>query len=391
MARVTQPRAQVSRGSRLDAVDLLRGIAMVVMALDHVRAFFGTSGWDPGFATTSAATFLTRWITHFCAPVFVLLAGTGAALSLDRGRSRPELAWFLLTRGAWLALLDVTLVSFAWFFRVGKPWVSDVMWVIGWSMIALAALVHVSPRVVAVFGVALVAGHNALDNLHASSFGVAGWIWTILHEQGVIRLPWGDDWFVGYPLLPWVGVMALGYALGFTLTHEPAERRWRLVLVGGGMIVAFVTLRAVNLYGDPLPWARSSSFWMSAFSFLSCHKYPPSLLYLLMTLGPAVLALAALDRVHTSQGNLLLVFGRVPLFYYVVHLYLIHLAAGLVFLPRFGAAAFHVDPDSPPAGFGMSLGLVYLIWAGAVFAMYPLCRWFSAVKKGERSAWLSYL
>jgi uncharacterized membrane protein len=185
--------------------------------------------------------------------------------------------------------------------------------------------------------------------------------------------------------------MALGYALGFTLTRAPAQRRRRLVLLGGGMIAAFVILRAANLYGDPLPWSQGASFQMSAFSFVSCHKYPPSLLYLLMTLGPATLALAALDRVHVSQGNPVLVFGRVPLFYYVVHLYLIHLAAGLAFLPHLGGAAFHVDPDSPPAGFGVSLGFVYLIWSGAVLTMYPLCRWFATIKKNRRSAWLSYL
>lgn len=388
---MTRPAAEEPRGSRLESVDLLRGIVMVLMALDHVRAFFGTSGWDPAFDTVSAATFLTRWVTHFCAPVFVLLAGTGAALSLGRGRSRPELARFLLTRGAWLALLDVTLVSFSWFFRIGRPWVSDVMWAIGWSMMVLAALVRIPTRVVVILGLALVAGHNALDGIHAASFGSMSWIWKVLHEQGMIRLPWGDEWFVGYPLLPWVGVMALGYALGFTLTLEPAQRRRRLVLLGGGMIAAFVVLRAVNLYGDPLPWSRGASFRMSVFSFVNCHKYPPSLLYLLMTLGPAMLALAALDRVHVSQRNPLLVFGRVPLFYYVVHLYLIHLAAGLAFLPNLGRAAFHVDPDSPPAGFGVSLGLVYVIWFGAVLVMYPLCRWFVTVKKNRRSAWLSYL
>jgi uncharacterized membrane protein len=388
---LNRPEVQVPRGPRLDSVDLLRGIVMVVMALDHVRAFFGTSGWDPGFATVSAPTFLTRWITHFCAPVFVLLAGTGGALSLGRGRSRPELARFLFTRGAWLALLDVTLVSFAWFFRIGEPWVSDVMWAIGWSMIVLAALVRVPLRAVVILGLVLVVGHNALDNVHAEWLGGASWIWTVLHEQGLIRLPWGGHWFVGYPLVPWVGVMVLGYALGFTLSDEPGRRRLRLVFLGGGMIAAFVLLRAVNLYGDPRPWSAGDSFWMSAFSFMSCHKYPPSLLYLLMTLGPALLALAALDRVHPSERNPLLVFGRVPLFYYVVHLYLIHLAAALVFLPRLGGAAFHVDPDTPPAGFGVSLGPIYLIWAGAVIAMYPLCRWFAGVKKSRRSAWLSYL
>ena len=391
MGRMTRAEARGPQGSRLDSVDLLRGIVMVIMALDHVRAFFGTSGWDPGFATASAPTFLTRWVTHFCAPVFVLLAGAGAALSLGRGRSRAELARFLLTRGAWLALLDLTVVSFAWLFRIGEPWVTDVMWVIGWSMIVLAALVRLPVRVVAALGLVLVAGHNILDHVHAASFGAGSWLWTILHEQGVIRLPWGEDWFVGYPLLPWIGVMALGYALGFTLTVEPGLRRRRLVLLGAGMIAGFVILRAVNVYGDPLPWSPGATFRMSAFSFVSCEKYPPSLLYLLMTMGPALLALAGLDRVHATPRNPLLVFGRVPLFYYVVHLYLIHFAAGLAFLPRFGMAAFHVDPDAPPAGFGVSLGGVYLIWAGAVLAMVPLCRRFDALKRTRRSVWLSYL
>jgi uncharacterized membrane protein len=386
---VTLPEAQVPPGSRLHSVDLLRGTVMVVMALDHARAFFGTSGWDPGFATSSAATFLTRWVTHFCAPVFVLLAGTGASLSLRRGKSRGELAKFLLTRGAWLAVLDLTLVSYAWFFRIGAPLVSDVMWVIGWSMIILAALVHLPVRFTAIFGLLLVAGHNALDGVQAGSFGSAGWVWILLHEQGVIRLPWGD-WFVGYPLLPWVGVTALGYALGFWLTGDPGGRR-RLARVGGLMLIAFVILRGVNVYGDPQAWSKQVSLVLTAFSFVSCEKYPPSLLYLLMTLGPALLALAALDRVHVSSRNPLLVFGRVPLFYYVVHLYLIHLAASLAFLPRLGWTAFHVDPDGPPAGFGVTLSVVYVAWGGAVLAMYPLCRWFAGLKQRRRSTWLSYL
>lgn len=362
---------------------------MIIMALDHARAFFGRSGWDPGFATASAPTFVTRWITHFCAPIFVLLAGTGASLSLRGGRPKRELSRFLLTRGAWLAALDVTLVSFAWFFRIGVPLVSDVMWVIGWSMILLAVLVRLPVRFAAIFGLALVAGHNVLDGLQARSFGSASWVWTLLHEQGLIRLPWGD-WFVGYPLVPWVGVMALGYALGFTLTDDPGNRR-RLVMIGGLMLAVFVVLRSANVYGDPQPWSKSASFALSMFSFLNCEKYPPSLLYLLMTLGPALLALAALDRAHVSARNPLLVFGRVPLFYYLVHLYLIHVAAGLAFLPRLGPGAFHVDPDAPPGGFGVTLGIVYLVWAGAVLTMYPLCRWFAGLKQRRRSIWLSYL
>jgi len=383
--------AQASRGSRLNSVDLLRGIVMVVMALDHVRDFFGTSGWDPAFATASAPLFATRWITHFCAPVFVFLAGTGAWLSLGRGKSKPELARFLLTRGAWLALLDVSLVSCSWFFRVGNPFVSDVIWAIGWSMIVLAALVRVPLRFAVIFGLVLVAGHNALDGIHASSFGSASWIWMILHEPGLIRLPWGGSWFVGYPLVPWIGVMPLGYAAGALLTQEPAKRRRHLALLGAGMLAAFVVLRGTNLYGDPQPWSRQTTALASAFSFVSCHKYPPSLLYLLMTLGPAMLTLAALDRVRVGERNFFIVFGRVPLFYYVVHLYAIHLAAGLTFVSRFGPAAFHVDPDAPPPGFGVSLGRIYLIWLAAVLAMYPLCAWFAGIKRRGRSAWLSYV
>jgi uncharacterized membrane protein len=364
---------------------------MVVMALDHVRDFFGTSGWDPALFTASAPTFLTRWITHFCAPVFVFLAGTGAALSLGRGKSKAELAGFLLTRGAWLAVLDVTLVSFAWFFRIGEPIVTDVMWAIGWSMVVLAALVRLPLRFVASIGLVFVVGHNALDGIHAGSLGSAGWIWTLLHESGTIELPWGAAWFVGYPLVPWIGVMALGYVVGVMLTNEPAKRRARLVVLGGGMLVAFIVLRGANLYGDPLPWSKGANLRLTALSFVNCHKYPASLLYLLMTLGPAMLALAALDRVHAGPRNLVLVFGRVPLFYYVLHLYVIHFAAGLAFLARFGAAAFHVDPELPPPGFGVSLGPIYLIWVAIVLAMYLPCRWFAGVKQGRRGGWLSYL
>jgi uncharacterized membrane protein len=217
------------------------------------------------------------------------------------------------------------------------------------------------------------------------------WVWTLLHEPGMIQLPWGDHWFVGYPLIPWIGVMALGYATGALLKNASGARPRLLVLLGGGLLVAFLVLRATNAYGDPHPWSVGRNALASVFSFLSCQKYPPSLLFLLMTLGPALIALAALDRVRVSARNPLLVFGRVPLFYYVVHLHAIHLAAGLAFLPRLGGAAFHVDPDSPPPGFGVPLLGIYAIWAIAVTAMYPLCRWFAGVKQRRRGGWLSYL
>lgn len=378
--------------ARLESVDVLRGAVIVLMALDHVRAFWGTSGWDPPLTAGNLATFATRWITHFCAPVFVLLAGTGASLSLGRGRSKRDLARFLLTRGAWLALLDVTLISFAWFFRIGDPFVTDVMWVIGCSMIVLAGLVRLPVQFTIAFGLILVVGHNALDPIRASSLGDASWIWIILHEPGVIRLPWGATWYAAYPLVPWVGVMALGYALGSILSGDSASRRRRLMLLGGGMVVAFVVLRATNLYGDPVPWSIGPNVAITIASFVNTEKYPPSLLYLLMTIGPAMIALAAMDRVRPRPDNALLVFGRVPLFFYVVHLYVIHLAAALAFMPRLGPAAFGVDPGSPPPEFGVGLALVYLIWAVAVVALYPLCRWFTRVKQQHRgSGWISYV
>jgi len=383
-------RARRPAPARLDSVDLLRGVVIVVMALDHARDFFGTSGWDPSFATSSAPTFLTRWVTHFCAPVFVLLAGAGAGISLQRGKPKRELAWFLLTRGAWLALVDVTVISFSWFFRIGNPWVTDVMWAIGWSMIVLAGLVYLPVWATTALGALLVAGHNVVDGIHADALGSASWLWKILHEQGIITFPSRATWFVGYPLVPWIGVTALGYSLGFLLTMEPARRRRQLIVLGITVVVTFVVLRAADVYGDPQRWAPGGTLLQTIFSFVACHKYPPSLLFLAMTLGPALLALAALDRVRASPSNPLLVFGRVPLFFYVIHLYLIHFAAGLWFYPRLGMAAFHVDPDAPPPGFGVPLAAVYVVWAAAVALMYPPCRWFAGVKQRRRSAWLSY-
>jgi uncharacterized membrane protein len=384
-------RAPEAGPQRLASIDLLRGLAMVVMALDHARDFFGTSGWDPTFAASGAATFVTRWITHFCAPVFVFLAGTSAALALSQGKPKAELSRFLLSRGAWLAALDLVVVSYVWFFRFGKPFVTDVLWAIGWSMIVLALLVRLPAWVATWFGLVLVAAHNALDAVRGDSLGWASGLWKVLHESTVVHLPFGADWFVGYPLIPWLGVMALGYALGSLMTGRAVSRRRDLALLGAATTGAFIALRAINGYGDPAPWTAGANALQTAFSFVSCHKYPPSLLFLLMTLGPALLALAALDGARPRPGNPLLVFGRVPLFFYVLHLFVLHLAAGLTFLPRLGAAAFHVDPDAPPAGFGLSLPGVYRVWAVAVVSLYWPCRWFGGVKRRRPGGWISYL
>jgi uncharacterized membrane protein len=390
---------------RLDAVDFVRGVVMVVMALDHVRDFFHAyaKSFDPlDPSKTWTLLFFTRWVTHFCAPTFVFLAGTGAFLSTRRGKSKPELARFLLTRGLWLVLLELTLVRFGWFFNFDyHVAIAQVIWAIGWSMVVLAGLVFLPTRVIAAFGLALIFLHNLLDGLSAESFGSFRWLWVVLHEQNIL-MPWpGYATFVAYPLVPWVGVMAVGYAFGSLLTLERGRRRRTLLLIGGAAVLLFVLLRAANVYGDPTPWAsQARGAWYTFLSFLNTQKYPPSLLFLLMTLGPSIIAVALFDR-EGGPGRLarpFVVFGRVPLFYYLLHVPLMHLVAVIFAYVKYGRAEWLFmnwpppgQPQPEPPGYGYDLWVVYLVWLGVVAALYPLCRWFARVKRRRRDAWLSYL
>ncbi|MBV9925723.1 MAG: DUF1624 domain-containing protein [Acidobacteria bacterium] len=390
---------------RLDSVDFVRGFVMVVMALDHVRDFFHlyAKAFDPlDPSKTWTALFFTRWVTHFCAPTFVFLAGTGAFLSARRGKTKKELSWFLLTRGLWLVLLELTLVRLGWFFNFDYHlMIAQVIWAIGWSMVALAGLVFLPTRAVAAFGLALIFLHNLLDGVRADSFGALRWLWVVLHEQNALA-PAPDVFvFVAYPLVPWVGVMAAGYAFGQLLTLERERRRRLLLTIGGCSVALFVLLRWLNVYGDPAPWAsQARGAWYTFLSFLNTQKYPPSLLFLLMTLGPSIIAVALFDR-EGGPGPLarpFVVFGRVPLFYYVLHVPLIHLVALVFAYLKYGRAEWLFvnwpppgQPQPEPEGYGYGLWVVYLIWLGVVLALYPLCRWFAGVKKRRREAWLSYL
>jgi uncharacterized membrane protein len=390
--------------ARNDAVDLLRGLVMVLMALDHVRDFFTDHPGDPTaqLATTTAGLFLTRWVTHFCAPVFVFLAGAGVFLAGARGKPRPALARFLVTRGLWLILVEMTLVHWGWFFDASYGFsVLQVIWVLGVSMICLAALIFLPLRALAAFGVALVVGHNLLDGIHAASLGRWSWLWTLLHERGLLR-PFGLALLVIYPIIPWVGVMTAGYAFGAVLTRPAEERRRILLRLGGALTLAFVVIRAVNHYGDPLPWTPQRSPLFTAFSFLACTKYPPSLDYLLMTLGPAIALLGWLDgrlagRPTPAWARPFVTFGRVPFFYYVLHVPLLHglsVALGVALLGTGAASAIAHKltlPDAQAARFGFSLPVVYAAWLVVVLLLYPACRWFAGVKARHRSAWLSYL
>lgn len=391
---VTPPPAaalQPPRGrSRAASIDTVRGGVMVLMALDHVRAYFSSARFEPTDLTaTTAPIFLTRWITHFCAPAFVLLAGVSAYMA-GRRRSPRELSRFLVTRGAWLVLLELTVVTFAWYFNLGFQigLVAQVIWAIGFSMIALAALVHLPRTAVAVIAGGMIAGHNLLDGIAPGALGALAPLWVLLHVPGDLGpLPIQ----VVYPLIPWIGVMAAGYALGPVFDAPGGERRSLLLRLGGALTAGFVLLRALNLYGDPVPWSVQSSGIMTALSFLNASKYPPSLLYLLMTLGPTLLALGLLERAGRRAGWIATI-GRVPLFYYVAHLYLLHtllLVAGVVEgYPVADLAVLHLFR---PEGFGFGLPAVYLLTAVMVAMLYPLSRWYDRVKRRGTGWWWSYL
>ena len=394
---VTPPAAR----PRLDSVDLLRGWIMVIMALDHTRDFFSREAmlFDPTDLTrTTVPLFLTRWITHFCAPVFFFLAGTGAFLSTRRGKTKAEVARFLLTRGLWLIVLELTVVQFGWSFMIDFHFVAlMVIWALGWSMIVLAALIYLPLWAIAAVGAVMIAGHNLLDGVSPDAFGSMSWLWKILHVQTGFQIAPKYNAFVVYPLIPWIGVMACGYAFGALLRREQTERRAIVLWIGLGLVLAFVVLRAINIYGDPQPWSAQANPVRTLLSFLNCAKYPPSLLYLLMTLGPSIVLLALFDRKLGALSKPFIVIGRVPLFFYVLHLPLIHgLAVFFAYLRHGYAGAiwrgpvFATDASGIPPNYGFGLLGVYGIWVLVVALLYPLCHWFAALKQRRRDAWLSY-
>jgi len=376
---------------RLSSVDMLRGLVIVVMTLDHVRDYFTSARFDATDLTqTTAALFLTRWVTHFCAPTFVLLAGTSAWLA-GRRRSRGELAGFLLKRGLWLVLLEFTLVSFAWYlnFRFELGLRAQVIWAIGVSMITLAGLVYLPRSTILAIAVAIIAGHNLLDGITPLDAGRLETLWRVLHVQGQLA---GLPVFVTYPLLPWIGVMALGYLLGPVLDLPSDQRRRTLVRLGLAMIAGFLLLRTLNVYGDPAPWSPQRNGLKTLLSFINVTKYPASLQFLLITLGPALAGLAFLERLRGPVAEWLRVFGQVPLFYYVAHLYVIHLAAiagGA--LQGFPVGEMAKSYRQLPSTYGYGLPVIYLVWIAVVVGLYPFCRWFGIKKQGGRGWWWSYL
>lgn len=379
---------------RIESVDVLRGTVMILMALDHARDFLGVTSVSPtDVSRTTIPLFFTRWITHFCAPVFFLVTGTGAYLSLQK-KSKRELSRFLLTRGLWLIFLELTLfrcLGFQFNFDYHMT-LLNVLWALGWAMIVLSVLVHIPLWATVALGAIMVAGHNLLDSIQSSNP-----LWSILHAPNFILKTPQHSVFAAYPLIPWVGVAALGYSLGQIYAWTGQRRRTFLLRSGLGLSAAFVILRSFNFYGDPARWAMQKSTLFTALSFLNTCKYPPSLLFLLMTLGPALVLLRAVDGSTPQLLRPALVFGKVPMFYFLLHIPLIHLIAVAVCYVCYGDTHWMFEspsisqfPITHPPGWGFSLPIVYVLWVCVVCALYPFCRWFAAVRQRRSDAWLSY-
>lgn len=397
----TAPSVPLQRSTyRINSIDFLRGLVMIVMALDHTRDFIHNDALlnDPtNFATTTPVLFFTRWVTHFCAPTFVFLAGTSGFFQSLR-KSKAELCAFLVKRGLWLIVVEVTLITFGLSFDIHfSAFFLQVIWAIGISMVLLGLAVWLPFNVILAIGLLIVLGHNSLDSYEAGKQNF-GTVYSLLHRQNFI--PFGDNRLlvILYPFLPWTGVMFLGYCFGKLFTrYEGAQRRKMLAALGLGLLLLFIVLRFTNSYGDPSPWAPQKNAVFTFLSFLNTTKYPPSLLFLCMTLGPAILFLAFAGEVKNGFVKFVTVYGRVPFFYYVLHFYLIHTVTMLLSLIRGhsfveGAAGVSGIPFKFAfPGEGFSLGVTYLVWMGIVLLLYPLCRWFSRYKQTHRQWWLSYL
>jgi uncharacterized membrane protein len=391
--------------SRLSSIDALRGIVMIFMALDHVRDFFhfGAMSFSPTDLTkTTPILFFTRWITHFCMPLFMFTAGMGAFLFLQHNHTRAQLSRFLWTRGLWFILLEVTVMQLAYNFNFSSRYILLllVLWIFGICFVVMAGLIYLPIRWLTILSVVVIVFHNCLDGIDAKRFGTAAPIWNVLHQPGVFKIG-GRLVLISYPLIPWVAVIAAGFCLAQIFQHEPVVRQKIMLRFGIALTLAFVILRAINHYGDPAPWSHQKSAVFTLLSFLNCTKYPASLAFLLMTLGPGLLVLAYLDRRKFNLSNPLIVFGRVPMFYFVLHFYLIHILVVIAAFLRYGASASHFifnpvpSMTGPrelfPANFGYSLWVAYGVWVLTVVLLYPICRWFAGVKGRRRDWWLSYL
>lgn len=398
---------------RIYSVDFLRGVVMMIMLLDHTREFVhaGALQFDPtDLSRGDAPLFFTRWITHFCAPTFVFLSGVSIYLQRMNGKSTGELARFLFTRGLWLIFLEFTLVRLGFTFNFDYSFfgVGQVIWVIGVSMVLMAALIYLPIRIAGAIGLALILLHNMLDGVQVPpNVAFAGqpppdiWqmLWLILHQPGIIPLFGGASTaFVAYPLIPWIGVMALGYAIGTIYSWEPKRRSKALLIAGAAVTVLFFFIRLANAYGDPSPWREQDTPVFTLLSMLNTTKYPPSLLFLMMTLGPASIALGLTDRIdgRAIWQRISITFGRVPMFFYLLQFPIAH-AFGIILSLLAGKGIAHYFMNFPasaqaaPPDHGFPLWVVYAAWVAGLIMLYPLCVWWGNLKRRKRHWALSYL
>jgi uncharacterized membrane protein len=387
---------------RVQSIDILRGIVMIIMALDHVRDYFHNDAMlhDPlNLATTTPILYFTRWITHFCAPVFVFLAGTSAYLS-GRRRTKAQLSSFLIKRGFWLIFIELVVINLALTFDpLFSNVILQVIWAIGVSMVLLGLAVRLPYQVILAIGLLIVLGHNLLDYPENARNHNVNLFWDLVHDGRFDLYRWTPNHVltIAYAFLPWTGIMLMGYCTGrlFEPTINPLKRRKILITAGIGLIVLFILLRWINAYGNPTPWVPQNTFLGNFLSFMNVNKYPPSLMYACITLGPALVLLALIEHVQNGFTRFVLVFGRVPFFYYVIHFYVIHLLTVVFFyLEGYGSKDI-VSPQTPflfrPLNFGYDLWVVYLVWIGLILLLYPICKWYNRYKSTHQQWWLSYL
>lgn len=387
--------------NRITSIDFLRGTIMIIMALDHVRdyLFAGSFLYDPlDLNKTSGAIFFTRWVTHFCAPIFMMLAGTSAFLTGQK-KSKKDLSIFLLKRGLWLIFLEMIVTNFGWNFNIAFPmFLFITIWALGISMIVLAGLIHLPVKLILAFSILLIAGHNLLDGIHVAGNTLPAFGWALLHDQQPFL--WHKEIIlVGYPLIPLIAIMPLGYCVGqlYAFGYDAAKRRKILLATGFSAIAFFLVLRYSNLYGEPSKWSIQKDNFFTFLSFIKVSKYPPSLLYCLITLGAACIFLGFTEKLQNGLVKVVSVYGRVPMFYYLIHIYLIHLIAIISSLImgqnwKIWILSEPIWFTSGLKGYGSSLPIAYLLWAVVVIGLYPLCKRYDAYKQGHKEKWwLSYL
>ena len=395
------PASPLTEKPRIASIDIMRGIVMVIMALDHTRDYFhiDTGLFDPTDLTkTNPILFFTRWITHFCAPTFVFLSGVSASITRQR-KSKKELSIFLLTRGLWLIVLEFTIVRFGLVFNLYYDFVIfQVIWAIGASMVVLSALVYFSERIILIIGLVIVFGHNILDlvRLTPEDNGFAWWV--IVRRAGSFSVA-GNFTLVPYPLLPWLGIMTTGFGLGvlYDSNVKSEERKKILFRTGIGAILLFILLRSFNIYGDPSYWSVQKDALFTLMSFINVTKYPISLLYALVMLGPVLIILSWMENLPYGKLEPFRIVGRVPLFYYILHFYLLHIAGLAAYMVShdvsWGEVDFHFSKGfgGIPSGAGFQLEWVYVAWISVVLILYPLCKWYYRYRNRHSYWWLSYL